>query len=161
VYQAKAEPSIEAGAAAHLPITLLDVDPYGEPWPTIEAFFTSDRPRPQRIGIAVNDGLRQKLRLQGGWSVHSMRRAVEKFGNAGLFDKYLDVARWKIEQLAALRDYRVTHWTGYYCGFQNDMTHYACVLERSASSMQRKGRKMQRTGDSVQRKRPNMQREAA
>lgn len=132
------EPALSDGACSHLEVGLLDVDPYGEPWPTIEAFMTSDRPRARRVGIAVNDGLRQKLRLQGGWSVKSMRQAVEKFGNAMLFEKYLDVARWKLEKLAALQDYAITHWTGYYCGFQNDMTHYAAVLEHTGPRRRRR-----------------------
>lgn len=130
VYQGRVEPALAEGAGAHLAVSLLDVDPYGEPWPTIEAFFTSERPRAPVVGIAVNDGLRQKLRLQGGWAVHSMRQAVEKWGNAMLHTRYLEVCRWKVEQLAALQDYRLTHWTAYHCGALDDMTHYAAVLDR-------------------------------
>lgn len=130
MYQGRVEPALESGLAAHLDVNLIDVDPYGEPWPTLEAFFTSERPRTQILGIAVNDGLRQKLRLQGGWAVRSMRQAVERWGNAQLYEKYLEVCRWKIEQLAALQRYRVTHWTGYHCGAGDDMTHYAAVLAR-------------------------------
>lgn len=130
VYQARAEWAIGEGAAGFLPVTLLDVDPYGEPWPVLDAFFASERERPAVIGIAVNDGLRQKLRLQGGWNVHSMREAVERFGNAALHEKYLDVAKWKLEQLAARQRYRLAAWTGYHCGFLDDMTHYAAVLQR-------------------------------
>lgn len=132
VYQARSDVMLAEGAGNHLPVSLLDVDPYGEPWPTIEAFFRSERPRVPRLGIAVNDGLRQKLRLQGGWSVHSMRQAVERWGNAALHEKYLEVAKWKMEQLGALQGYELTGWTGYYCGYNDDMTHYAAVLERAA-----------------------------
>jgi hypothetical protein len=130
VYQARAEWALSQGAGAHLAVDLLDVDPYGEPWPTIEAFFSSDRPRPKQLAIAVNDGLRQKLRLQGGWNVRSLRQAVERWGNAALHEDYLEVAKWKLEQLALLARYRLTHWTGYYCGFNDDMTHYAAVFQR-------------------------------
>ncbi len=132
VYQGKAETAIEDGAGAHLAVNLVDVDPYGEPWPVLDAFFASERPRPAVLGIAVNDGLRQKLRLQGGWSVRSLRQAVEKWGNAQMFERYLEVCRWKLEQLAARQDYRLTHWTAYHCGHDDDMTHYAAVLERRA-----------------------------
>jgi len=131
VYQARAETALDQGAAAHLQINLVDVDPYGEPWPTLQAFFSSDRPRAPRIGIAVNDGLRQKLRLQGGWAVHSMRQAVEKWGNANLNARYIEVCRWKLEQLASRQDYRLSHWTGYHCGDKGDMTHYAAIFERA------------------------------
>ena len=139
VYQGKVEPALEAGIGGHVCVGLLDVDPYGEPWPTLDAFFRSSRPRASVLGVAVNDGLRQKLRLKGGWHVGSMRQAVEKWGNGPLHDRYLEVCRWKLEQLAALQRYRVTHWTGYYCGFGDDMTHYAAVLElKSPKSASRK-----------------------
>lgn len=137
VYQGKCEQALEDGLGAHLAINLIDCDPYSEPWPALEAFFLSERPRPARIAIAVNDGLRQKLRLQGGWSVHSLRQAVEKWGNAALCDQYLAVCRWKLEKLAALQDYRLTHWTGYHCGAHDDMTHYAAILERKARPVKR------------------------
>lgn len=131
VYEGRAEGALQAGVGAHLEVNLIDVDPYGEPWPTIEAFFQSERPRVPRLGLVVNDGLRQKLRLQGGWSVRSLRQAVELWGNGPLYDKYLDVAKWKVQQLAARQSYRITSWTAYHCGDQNDMTHYAAILERA------------------------------
>jgi hypothetical protein len=130
VYQARAEWAIGEGAAAHLPVTLLDVDPYGEPWPVLEAFFSSERERTDFLAVVVNDGLRQKIGLTGGWDVQSMRRAVERWGNAGVNEHYLEVCRWKLEQVAARQRYRITHWTGYHCGDKDDMTHYAAVLER-------------------------------
>lgn len=130
VYQGKCEPAIEDGLGSHLPCNFLDVDPYGEPWPAIDAFFQSERPRPEQLAIAVNDGLRQKLRLQGGWSVRSMRQAVERFGNAKLHGQYLEVCRWKLEGMARRMDYELTHWTGYHCGANDDMTHYAAIFER-------------------------------
>jgi hypothetical protein len=138
VYQAKAEASLEGGAGAHLAVNLIDCDPYGEPWPSLDAFFSSDRPRVERIGIAVNDGLRQKLRLQGGWAVHSMRQAVEKWGNAQLCERYLEVCRWKLEQIVARQDYALTHWTGYHCGNNGDMTHYAGIFTRRSRAAPRK-----------------------
>jgi hypothetical protein len=141
VYQGKAERAIEEGAGAHLAVNLVDVDPYGEPWPALEAFFSSERPRVERLGIAVNDGLRQKLRLQGGWAVRSLRQAVEKWGNAQLFERYLEVCRWKLEQLGARQDYRLTHWTAYHCGHDDDMTHYAAVLERRSARAKRAAKK--------------------
>lgn len=124
------EAALESGFGAHLEVNLIDIAPVGEPWPTLEGFFNSERPRAAQLAIAVNDGLRKKLRLQGGWSVHSLRGVIERYGNASLFGCYLDVCRWKLEQMGARQDYRMTHWTGYYCGAKNEMTHYAAVLER-------------------------------
>ena len=132
VYQAQSEVALADGVGGHLLINLLDIDPYGEPWKVIEAWFSSSRPRAPVLGVVVNDGLRQKLRVQSGWNVHSMREACEHWGNAALHEQYLDICRWKLEQLAALARYRVTHWTGYYCGQADDITHYAAVLKLAA-----------------------------
>src|SRR4051812_3936723 len=69
VYECLCENAIAEGAGAHLEVNFLDLDPYGEPWPALDAFFGSDRPFPPRLAIVVNDGLRQKLKMNGGWSV--------------------------------------------------------------------------------------------
>lgn len=130
VYQGKSEASLEVGIGAHLLVNFLDVDPFGECWPTLDAFFNSERPRADVLAVAVNDGLRQKLRLQAGWHVRSMRQAIEKWGNAGIFERYLQVCEWKLQQIAARQQYALTHWTGYYCGDQGDMTHFGAILER-------------------------------
>lgn len=131
VYQAQAERALELGLGSDLECDLLDVDPYGQPWPVLEAFFGSDRPFPRVMGIAVNDGLRQSLGLQAGWGCRSMQLAVERFGNAALNDRYLEVAEWNLRRIVALRGYELTHWAGYYTGHAGDLTHYAAVLERS------------------------------
>jgi len=130
VYQAKAEQALEHGAPPHLAVNFLDVDPYGEPWPVLDAFFRSERIRPDTIAIAVNDGLRQRLTVQGGWSVKSMRTALERWGNVALFERYLEICKWKLEQLGEIQRYRLTHWTGYHCGHNDYMTHYAAILDR-------------------------------
>lgn len=135
VYETKhPDVAIAEGLAGELPVNLLDVDAVGEPWPVLEAFFSSERVRVNELAIAVTDGLRQKIRLTGGWQVHSMRRAVEIWGNQGVNDNYLDVCRWKLEQLAARQRYQLNGWTGYHCGANDDFTHYAAVLTRPGGS---------------------------
>lgn len=132
MYEADCIRSLRAGAGAHLAINLIDCDPYGEAWETLQAFFESERPFPKRIGVAVNDGLRMKLKITGGWDVASMHPAVRKFGNAAMYAEYLTIARWNLERIAGERGYAITDWTGYYCGHGDCMTHYAAVLERAA-----------------------------
>ena len=61
VYEADSEYAISQGVGADLPVNFLDLDPYGQPWGTLEAFFSSDREFPDSIAVVVNDGLRQKL----------------------------------------------------------------------------------------------------
>ena len=129
VYQTDSEIALADGVGAHLEANVLDCDPYGEPWPVIEAFFSTSRPFARRMVLVVNDGLRHKTKLSGGWNVHSMQPAVEHFGNV-LGKKYLEVCEWMVRRISARVGYRVTKWTGYYCGKKKAMTHYAALLER-------------------------------
>ena len=131
VYEADCETAIAAGVGAHLPVNFLDLDPYGEPWPILDAFLTSERPKPERLVVVVNDGLRQKCKMNGAWTVRSMQTAVDRLGNAVLYERYLDVCRDLVKEKAAKVGYALRRWTGYYCGFANQMTHYAALLERA------------------------------
>lgn len=130
VYEADVVRALASGVGAHLPVNFLDLDPYGEPWPAIAAFFSSARPFAPRLALVVNDGLRQKLRMNGGWHVASLERAVARRGNAALYRDYLDVCRELVAEQAAKAGYAIKRWAGYYCGAHQNMTHYAAVLER-------------------------------
>ena len=134
VYESDCVGPISAGLAADVPVTLLDCDPYGEPWPVIDAFFESKRDFQPRMGVAVNDGLRQKCKLQAGWKVKSLAGIVEKFGNVALYDNYLQFCRILIEEKAAKAGYALRRWTGYHCGHNQAMTHYAAILEMTGNS---------------------------
>ena len=129
-YECDCIPAIGAGVGAHLPVNFLDCDPYGEPWPVLDAFFGSDRHFPARLAIAVNDGLRLRLKTGAAWSTHSLQEEVQRFGNTAMYPRYLDVCKWLLTQKASQRGYSLTRWAGYYCGYAEQMTHYAAVLER-------------------------------
>lgn len=129
VYEADCVSAIANGAGRHLAVNVLDVDPYGDPWPVISAFLDSDRPKPQRLVVVVNDGLRQKVKLNGSWSVGSLAPVVARFGNE-VYKNYLACCKWLMNQKAAGAGYRLRRFAGYYCGFGQQMTHYLAVLER-------------------------------
>ena len=129
VYEADCVEALRAGVGGVLPVNVLDVDPYGDPWPTIEAFFGSDRDWPATMFVVVNDGLRQGIRMGRAWGVESLRGVVERYGN-DLHDVYLDVCRELMSEKAGLAGYDVDRWAGYYCGHQDQMTHYLAVLTR-------------------------------
>lgn len=132
VYEADCVEALEGGAGAHLTVDVLDVDPYGEPWPTLRAFFESDRPKAPRLWVVVNDGLRQKVKLGGAWSVGSLASIVERFGN-DLHGRYLEVCEVMVGEIAAQAGYSLDRFTGYYCGYLSQMTHYLALLtQRSA-----------------------------
>lgn len=130
VYNADCEKALAAGAGAHMPVNLLDIDPYGEPWPVIDAFLTSPRTLPPRLVIVVNDGLRRNLRFGMSWKVTALRDMVERYGNDALFGRYLDICEEMINEKASAAGYSLERFTGYYCGEKENMTHYLAVLVR-------------------------------
>lgn len=130
VYEADCLTALSGSAGAHLPVNFLDLDPYGEPWPVLEAFFESERPFPDTLAIAVNDGLRQGLRMGKAWSVGSLAKIVGRYGNEWIHDNYLDVCQELIQEITAQRGYSLRRWAGYYCGHADQMTHYAGVFTR-------------------------------
>lgn len=133
VYECDVVGALSDGAGSHLPVNFLDVDPYGEPWGAIGAFFDSDRPRPQRMYLAVNDGLRQKVKLGGAWQVKSLAELVAERGNAWVYRNYLEAARILLTQKAGKAGYRLTRWAGYYCGHLKQMSHYSAMLELTSA----------------------------
>jgi hypothetical protein len=130
VYEVDCINAINAGVGKHLPINFLDVDPYGEPWPVINSFFENGFYLPKKLCVAVNDGLRQKLKMNGGWTVKSLRKKVEEYGNKDMYENYLKICRELLTEISRPHGYKITKWAGYYCGSAKHMTHYAAVLER-------------------------------
>jgi len=130
VYETDCVSAIMGGAGASLPINFLDVDPYGEPWPVISAFFECGNFKPEKLGLVVNDGLRQKLKMNGGWNVRSLREKVQQHGNGVLYKKYLEICKEMVKDISGPHGYKITKWAGYYCGHAKQMTHYAAVLCR-------------------------------
>jgi hypothetical protein len=130
VYEGKAEDMLRAGLFRAYPVAMLDVDPFGEPWPTIEGFFGSKRAFAPRMALAVNDGLRQNARVKGAWKVGSTKAAARKWGNDKVRAHYLELCREKITDIAGVAGYSVEWWHGYYTGNLDDMTHYGALLAR-------------------------------
>jgi len=133
VYRADCVASLAGGAGSHLVATVLDLDPYGDPWPAIRAFFESERPRADKLFVVVNDGMRTSVRIGKAWSLPTLQPAVEIFGN-NLHPVYLEVCRWLMERAADGAGYDVTAFAGYYCGHSKKMTHYLAVLERNGGN---------------------------
>ncbi len=129
VYETSCEMAIGAGVGGDLSVNLLDVDPYGDPWPTIEAFFESERERPEVLCVAVNDGMRQAVIRGGSWELSSLQNAVSKWGN-DLYPIYLEVCQDLLKEKASKAGYNLTRFAGYYCGAKKQITHYLGVLER-------------------------------
>jgi hypothetical protein len=95
------------------------------------AVFESWIAFPDRLAIAVNDGLRQKFKMNGAWSVGVLAEKVARYGNQSFYAGYKEICRELLEEKAAQAGYRLDRWTAYYCGFAGQMTHYGAILERT------------------------------
>jgi hypothetical protein len=129
VYEGDCVGPLALGAGSHLEVNLLDVDPYGDPWPTLDAFLGGRRPRAPRLMLAVNDGLLHKIEIGGAWQCSSLGRAVARHGN-NLGARYLDVCRELIEEKAAPAGYRLAAFAGRRTGSHGRMAHYLAELVR-------------------------------
>jgi hypothetical protein len=124
IYEGDSLPFIPAAFEAFPQINLVDIDPYGDPWPFIAEVIRSAKVK--NLALVVNDGLRQKL-VMGAWDVASVQEAVMHFGNK-LADNYIDVIGWLLNKKATEAGYRLNRFTAYYTGFNKQMTHYAALL---------------------------------
>lgn len=131
VYEGDSAKLLAHGVGAHLPVNFLDVDPYGQCWPTLRGFFESDRPFADSMALVVNDGLRFHLMSGRGWDTDGFEDVVRHFGN-DLFGIYLDVCEWLLGEIVR-PIYTVKTFSGYYCGIGKKMTHFAAILEKTQS----------------------------
>lgn len=107
----------------------VDLDPYGDPWVAADALFYGKTDLAPRLVVAVNDGLRQKVKMGGAWSCNSLSSVVRTYG-ADLYASYLDVCRHLMEQKARERGYALAGFEGFYGGHAKQMTHYYAVLQQ-------------------------------
>ena len=129
VYEVDCVRALAGGVGAHLEVNVLDLDPWGEPWPAIGAFFESERPRAARLWVVVNDGLRDCIKTGRAWRVESLQGMVQHYGN-DLFARYLDVCRELLTQKAAQAGYSLDRFAGYHCGAGGIITHYLASFSR-------------------------------
>lgn len=147
VYGSEVVKALRAGAGAHLEINLLDLDPYGETWTTVTAFFSSKRPFADRMAIVANDGLRQTLQMRGACHVKTMNSYVSKYGNDVMFKRYKEVCREMLAERVIRQGYHIAAWTAYYCGSgAGTMTHWAAILEKHLEST---GSKVKANGETT------------
>lgn len=131
VYSTNVDAALRRGLGRHLMVNVLDVDCDSNPWPTIEAFFDSDRPRPNQLAVVVSDRLRPRLRRNGAYSIPSMLPALERYRDSAAIDEhYIEVCQWNLARLAEPHGYTLEQWTAYHCDRRDDATHFAAVLCR-------------------------------
>ena len=128
VYECDCEHAIRDGVGFHLPVNFIDLDPYGQPWPVIDAIFSVEREWPPVLAIVVNDGLRVGIKNQTAWKMSSMESVVQRHGLAFIHKNYVAVCQELLTEKAGQAGYHLTRWAGYYCGVGKNMTHYAAIL---------------------------------
>jgi hypothetical protein len=131
VYEADCVYGIRSGLGADMPINFLDVDPYGEPWSILDAFFESDRARSPLLQVVVNDGVTQMLQTKTAWTAKVFESVVERFGN-DFYREYEGICQILMQEKAAQCGYRLSRWyitkvktTGVLHNY-----HYWAALER-------------------------------
>ena len=134
VYECDCEMAIRAGVGLHLPVNFYDLDPYGSSWPVLDAILSADREWPERVVVVVNDGLRQKMKMGSSWEVKALQSMVTRYGASRMYAHYLEICREMVTEKVRQVGYDLSHWGGYYCGYEGQMTHYAAVCERATNA---------------------------
>lgn len=129
VYHTDCAEALAAGVGFQFNPNFFDLDPYGQCWPAIDGIFAGLKVKPPRLVFVVNDGLRQKVRVQESWTMGTLEEMVLKYGNDRLHKMYLQICQELLDEKARAAGYAVKRWTGYYCGDKHDMTHFAAVLD--------------------------------
>ena len=135
VYESDVEIALAAGAARHLTVDLLDVDPYGAAWPTLQAFFGSTRPLAPRMVVVINDGLRFTACGGAAWRNEILAPFAARYGNHNIWYVYPDkIAPELLATAAASGGYTIAHYDSYTTGVAGKMVHILAVLERDATA---------------------------
>jgi hypothetical protein len=139
VYNNGCEYALTRGVGFHLPLNFFDLDPYGDPWPILDALLCNHEVFPDRWGLVVNDGLRRFLMLGCGWKSKTVGEYVAKVGNnraAVIYPELcLEILVDKLRPLGM----EVRRWLVHSSGSGGQMTHYAAVIEREKAPSQAGG----------------------
>jgi len=134
VYETDCVIGISNGIGEHLAVNYFDLDPWGSPWDTIAAIFDRWKYFPSKFAMAITDGQRRIAKINSAWHVEQLRPFVACYGNEQIYENYVEICAEHLTSRAASRGYAITKWTGYYCGYAKQMTHFGAVLERELVS---------------------------
>ena len=127
VYEGDAPTVLASGLGAETAWDVLDCDPYGSPWTTLEAFFVTPRALAPIMALIVTDGSRQKQRLGG--TVYGWEPWQEHYGQ-NLWDVFLRCSRDRATALVRHAGYALSWWHGRYGGRTGQMTYWGAVLRQ-------------------------------
>jgi len=110
------------------PVTHLDVDASGDPWPTLTAALLGPLPKATRLEIVVTDGLRLRLRMGNEGAITSLHPYTLQHG-IRCEHKYLDVVAYLAQHLAEQAHRRLTDYHAQYAGRTRGLVLWRAVME--------------------------------
>ena len=133
VYQADSLYCIKNNIDTGLKFNFIDIDPYGSSLEYVIEFLKSSIERDDHFIIVANDGLRAKLKISA-WEVKILKKAILKFGSNSIYKSYLGIVNWMINEFCIETNHELSRFGGYYCGKNNNMTHYIAEIKKGASA---------------------------
>ncbi len=130
VYEGDTLRMLRAGAGRHLPINFLDLDPYGEPFTTLEAFFSAERQIADRIVIVAHDGMHRLVKMGRAWSVQILEPVVAEFGNSFVKEHYGEASILLVARMLEQYGYSVSDWRWASGGDRKKNAHFLAVVDR-------------------------------
>jgi hypothetical protein len=137
VYNNDSQQMLGAGVGLHIPVNFFDVDPYGDPWPTVDAILTNADRLQDKFGLAVNDGLRRFIMLGRGWKC-SVAEYIVRHGSQAA-QKYPDICREIMIDKFGRAGVTLSKWAVHSSGHGGQMTNYVAVAERKKSPDRSRG----------------------
>ena len=128
VYNNDSKQMLEAGVGFHIPLNFFDLDPYGDPWPTLDALLMNADKLPDRFGVAVNDGLRRFVMLGRGGKSSVASYLVRHGSQAG--EKYPKICQEIMADKLGKVGLELVKWAVHSSGHGGQMTNYTAVAER-------------------------------
>lgn len=132
VYEGDCVKALEAGIGFHHKPNFIDCDPYGSPWPVLRAIFKNGDKLPALVGVAVNDGLREKAIIGGSWNCKDLAPYARKYGNANVNKLWFEIVRELFEETISVAGYALEEWMIMKSGHHGMMTQYAAIIKKPA-----------------------------
>ena len=134
VYESDCVYALESGVGSHLEINFIDVDPYGQAWQVLHAFFESDRPRADKVVLVVHDGIRRTLQKFGTRDFELFQSIVDRVGETYIARNYIEVCEDMLTEMVGSAGYAVESFGGFYSRKDKDQTHFFAELTKSPPS---------------------------
>lgn len=118
---------LRAGIGDHLPVNLVDIDAYGLPWDSLDAFFSGWKRWGDPLWLVVTDGSVLRAKMANGPQDECFRELRQRFGGM-VHQDYPQKAGWFLTKKAADVGYSVSGFRAVTCGYSQQMTLWSACL---------------------------------